>query len=103
MLRAALVRSQDSQTQSKIEIYQTQITVYTRGLKDSGHNQDKLAADISSKRDKEGKFLKDIASSETRREVRKISPETYMYNWPAVDPRSDHHNKQKTQLVRNKG
>ena len=50
------------------------------GLKDSGHNQDiKLAAAISSKRVKEGKFLKDTASIETHREVRKFSLETYMY------------------------
>ena len=63
------------------KICQTQITLYTRGLKDSGHNQDiKLAAAISSKRDKEGKFLKDTASIETRREVRKFSLETYIYN-----------------------
>ena len=79
MLRAALVRSQDRQTQSEIEICQTQITLYTRGLKDSGHNQDiKFAAAISSKRVKEGKFLKDTVSIETRREVRKFSLETHV-------------------------
>ena len=56
-----------------------QITLYTRGLKDSGHNQDiKLPAAISSKRVKEGKFLKDTASIEIRREVRKFSLETHV-------------------------
>ena len=70
VLRAALVRSQDWQTQSEIEICQTQITLYTRGLKDSGHNQGiKLAVAIISN-----------ASIETRREVRKFSVETYKYN-----------------------
>ena len=70
-----------------MEICQTQIKLYTRGLKDSGHNQDiKLAAAISSKRIKEGKFLKDTTSIEIRREVRKFSLKTHMYNYPAADP-----------------
>ena len=64
---------------SEIEICQTQITPYTRGLKDSGHNQDiKLPAAISSIRVNEGRFLKDTASIETRREVRKFSLETHV-------------------------
>ena len=76
---AGLTDSIRNRDLSNTKICQTQITLYTRGLKDSGHNQDiKLAAAISSKRVKEGKFLKDTVSIETRREVRKFSLETHV-------------------------